>query len=169
MLHLFLLQILDRVEKFEQERAATPTAPPPPSEHDLEINYFSEYLKVQMKKIPTQQWMDFTMESMMLAKKFVYGEEAIPPRPRASPSPPINVVDEKDDVVPPSQVTTMNVVPSSTSHNLSSYLASLGTPAIPQPLYGDFLSPRMALMGSPSLQQHMMRADHHAPQNDKIN
>ena len=170
MLHLLILQILDRVEKSEQERAAPATAPPPPAEHDLEIDHFSNYLKVQMKKIPNPKWMDFTMESMMLAKKFVYGEEPTTPIPTAFSS-PINVVDDKDDVVQPTQVTTManmNVVPSSTSHNLSSYLASLGTLAIPQPLYGEFLSPRMALMGSPFV-QHIMRADHHAPQTDKIN
>ena len=92
MLHLLILQILDRVEKSEQERAAPATAPPPPSEHDLEIDHFSNYLKAQMKKIPNPIWMDFTMDSMMLVKKFVYGEEPTPPIPTASSS-PINVVD----------------------------------------------------------------------------
>ena len=127
MLHLLLLQILDRVEKSEQERAAPATAPPPPSEHDLEIDHFSNYLKAQMKKIPNPKWMDFTMDSMMLVKKFVYGEEPTPPIPTASSS-PINVVDDKDDVVQPTQVTTMvnmNVVPSSTSPNLHHILLLL--------------------------------------------
>ena len=102
----------------------------------------------------------------MLVKKFVQGEEHPPPIPTASSS-PINVVAPQ----PTAQVTTManlNVVPSSTSHNLSSYLASLETPAIPQPLYGDYLSPRMALMGSPSV-HHLMRGDVHGPQADKMN
>ena len=166
-----MFQILDRVEKSEQERAAPSSAAP--SEHDVELDHFSNYLKAQMKKIPNPKWMDFTMESMMLVKKFVQGEEHPPPIPTASSS-PINVVDDKEEVVAPqptAQVTTManlNVVPSSTSHNLSSYLASLGTPAIPQPLYGDYLSPRMALMGSPSV-HHLMRGDVHGPQADKMN
>ena len=165
-----MFQILDRVEKSEQERAAPSSAAP--SEHDVEIDHFSNYLKAQMKKIPNPKWMDFTMDTMMLGKKFVYGEEPTPPIPTASSS-PINVVDDKDEVVPPqpTQVTTManlNVVPSSTSHNLSSYLATLGTPAIPQPLYGDYLSPSMALMGSPSV-QHLMKGDLHALQADKMN
>ena len=137
----------------------------------MEIDHFSNHLKAQMKKIPNPKWMDFTMDTMMLVKKFVYGEEPTPPIPTASSS-PINVVDDKEEVVQqPTQVTTManlNVVPSSTSHNQSSYLASLGTPAIPQPLYGDYLSPRMALMGSPSV-QHLMRGDLHGPQQDKMN
>ena len=121
------------MEKSEQERAAPSSAAP--SEHDVAIDHFSNYLKAQMKTIPNPKWMDFTMDSMMLVKKFVQGEEPTPPIPRASSS-PINVVDDKDEVVAPqpTQVTTManlNVVPSSTSHNLSSYLATLGTPSIP--------------------------------------
>ena len=125
-----------------------------------------------MKKIPNPKWMDFTMDTMMLVKKFVYGEEPTPPIPTASSS-PFNVVDDKEEVVgpQPTQVTTManlSVVPSSTSHNLFTYLATLGTPAIPQPLYGDYLSPKMALMGSPSV-QHLMRGDLHGPQADKMN
>ena len=165
-----MFQILDPVEKSEQERAAPSSAEP--SEHDVELDHFSNYLKAQMKKIPNPKWMDFTMESMMLVKKFVQGEKQPAPIPTASSS-PINVVDDNEEVVAPqptAQVTTManlNVVPSSTSHNLSSYLASLGTPAIPQPLYGEYLSPRMALMGSPSV--HQLMRDVHAPQADKMN
>ena len=166
-----MFQILDRVEKSEQERAAPSSAAP--SEHDVEIDHFSNYLKAQMRKIPNTKWMDFTMDSMMLVKKFVQGEKQPPPI-RTACSSPINVVDDKEELVAPqptSQLTAManlNVVPSSTSHNLTSYLASLGTPAIPQPLYGDYLSPRMALMGSPSVHQ-LMRGDVHAPQADKMN
>ena len=78
-----------------------------------------------MKKVPDTKWVDFTIDTMVVVKKFVCGQDATPPVPTASSS-PINVVDDKEDVVQPTQVTSManvNVVPSTSSHNLSSYLA----------------------------------------------
>ena len=99
-----------------------------------------------------------------LGEEIPLWEEETPPIPTATSS-PINVVDDKEEVFQPTQVTTL---PASSSQSLTSYLALLGTPALPPPLYGNFHSPRMALMGSPSV-QHMMRPDMHPPHADKNN
>ena len=160
----FILQLLDRVDKSAEDRAVAAHASV--SDHDLEIEHYSNYLKAQMKKIDSAKWMDFTMDTMGLVKRYVCGEKQYTPPPPSPPSPPIRVVDDKEDIIAPTpmnSLTSLNVVQPPSSHNLSNYLASLSTPSMSQPIYSEFLSPRMALMGSPSLPHHLLRPDLVAP------
>ena len=154
------MQLLDRVDKSAEDRAVAANVTV--SDHDVEIEHYSNYLKAQMKKIDSSKWMDFTMDTMGLVRRYVCGDKQASPPPPSPPSPPINVVDDKQEIIHPTPIntlTSLNVVQPTSTQNLSSYLASIATPSLSQPMYSDFLSPRMALMGSPSLPAHLMRPD----------
>ena len=127
------------------------------SDHDVEIEHYSNYLKEKYEENRLVQ-----MDGFYDVKRYVCGDKQSTPPPPSPPSPPIKVVDDKEEIMHPTPIntlTSLNVVQPSSSQNLSSYLASIATPSLSQPMYSDFLSPRMALMGSPSLPQHMLRPD----------
>ena len=154
--HLFF-QILERAEKNDQSRAVAPD--PNLSEHDVEIEHFCQYLKAQMKKVPDDDWMDFTVDAMMLIKRYCSKEKVAPGTPVEDTPPPKPTEEPAPEVLQASQaITTMNLVPAATNQSIASYLASLNQQAIGQPIYGDLMSPRMALLGSPSV-QHLLRQD----------
>ena len=165
----FILQLLDRVDKSAEERAVAANVTV--SDHDVEIEHYSNYLKAQMKKIDSSKWMDFTMDTMGLVRRYVCGDKQASPPPPSPPSPPINVVDDRQEIIHPTPIntlTSLNVVQPTSTQNLSSYLASIATPSLSQPMYSDFLSPRMALMGSPSLPAHLMRPDMALPPAERL-
>ena len=82
----FFLQILERAEKNDQSRAVAPD--PNLSKHDVEIDHFCQYLKAQMKKVPDDDWMDFTVDAMMLIKRYCSKEKVAPGTPVEEISPP---------------------------------------------------------------------------------
>ena len=83
--HLFF-QILERAEKNDQSRAVAPD--PNISDHDVEIEHFCQYLKAQMKKVPDDDWMDFTVDAMMLIKRYCSKEKVAPVTPVEDTPPP---------------------------------------------------------------------------------
>ena len=138
--HLFF-QILERAEKNDQSRAVAPD--PNLSEHDVEIEHFCQYLKAQM----------------MLIKRYCSKEKVAPVTPVEDTPPPKPTEEPAPEALQASQViTTMNVFPAATNQSIASYLASLNQQAIGQRIYGDLMSPRMALLGLPSV-QHLLRQD----------
>ena len=112
-----------------------------------------------MKKFPDDDWMDFTVDAMMLIKRYCSKEKVAPVTPVEDTPPPKPTKEPAPEVLQASQaITTMNVVPAATNQSIASYVASLNQQAIGQPIYGDLMSPRMALLGSPSV-QHLLRQD----------
>ena len=164
-------QLLERHEKSTQERA---TIEEPDTDHGKEVEHFSQYMEHQMKKISQDQWMDFTMDAMVLAKRYVCGEkEKEKPARDVSSADEVVVTVEQPELIKvaanPTPMTTlanMAVVPGSSSQSIGNYLASISGQTLTSPMYGDYMSGRMALLGSPSL-QHMVYPDVHQPLNDK--
>ena len=148
---------MERAEKNDQSRAVPPD--PNLSEHDVEIEHFCQYLKAQMKKVPDDNWMDFTVDAMMLIKRYCSKEKVAPVTPVEDTPPPKPTEEPAPEVLQASQaITTMNVLPAANNQAIASYLASLNPQALGQPIYGDLMSPRMTLLGSPSV-KHLLRQD----------
>ena len=94
-----------------------------------------------MKKIQQNQWMDFTMDSMVLAKRYVCGQK---PKEKAtidvSSAEEVVVAAEKPEVVkvaanatPMTTLANMAVVPGSSSQSIGSYLASISGQTLTSP------------------------------------
>ena len=158
-----ILQLLDRVEKSAEDRAVAANATV--SDHDVEIEHYSNYLKAQMKKIDSSKWMDFTMDTMGLVKRYVCGEKQSTPPPPSPHHHPLRwwMIRRRSCIQHPSTPSQASTWSSQAAARIClANLASIATPSLSQPMYSDFLSPRMArmaLMGSPSLPQHMLRPD----------
>ena len=147
---------MERAEKNDQSHAVAPD--PNLSEHDVEINNFCQYLKAQMK-VPDDDWMDFTVDAMMLIKRYCSKEKVAEVTPIEENSPPKPTEELAPEVVQASQaITTMNVVPAANNQSITSYLGTLNQQTIGQPICGDLMSPRMALLGL-TLVKHLLRQD----------
>ena len=98
-----------------------------------------------MKKIQQDQWMDFTMDAMVLAKRYVCGQK---PKEKATidvSSAEVVVAAEKPEVVkvaanatPMTTLANMAVVPGSSSQSIGSYLASISGQTLTSSMYGDY-------------------------------
>ena len=133
-----------------------------------------KYMEHQMKKIQQEQWMDFTMDAMVLAKRYVCGEKLKEKAPiDVSSAEEVLVAADKPEVVkvaanatPMTTLANKAVLPGASSQSIGSYLASISGQTLTSPMYGDYMSSRMALMGSPSI-QHMVYPDVQQVLNDK--
>ena len=168
---MLYFQLLERHEKSTHERA---TMSEPDTDHGKEIEHFSKYMEHQMKKIQQEKWMDFTMDAMVLAKRYVCGE-----KPKEKPAIDVSsaeevvVTVEKPEVIkvaanttPMTTLANMAVVTGSSSQSIGNYLASISGQTLTSPMYGDYMSSRMALMGSPSI-HHMVYPDVQQPMIEK--
>ena len=110
----------------------------------------------------------------ILAKRYVCGEKAKEkPAIDVSSAEALVVTVDKPELIKvaanPTPITTlanMAVVPGSSSQSIGNYLASISGQTLTSPMYGDYMSSRMALLGSPSI-QHMVYPDVQQPLIDK--
>ena len=168
---MLYFQLLERHDKSTNERATMEEAT---TDHGKEVEHFSKYMEHQMKKIEQDQWMDFTMDAMVLAKRYVCGEKATQKAAiDVSDAEAVVVTVEKPEVVnvpatptPISTLANMAVLPGSSSQSIGNYLASISGQTLSSPMYGDYMTSRMALMGSPTI-QHMVYPEVQQPLNDK--